>query len=462
MNAPRSCTNHAAIGWLTAGGVVGGAVLEQLGWRWPIAGAVLIAVAASVSSWWNTPTTHRSTADEPGDPRQQEMLVRVIGKSQDIELVTQDLTDFVALIREITQSSETAASEVREASHQVAGSATSVATATEELSAAMNEVARSATQATHVTSQIDKQAVGVQGSAQRLAASMERIDDVVKTISTISAQTELLALNATIEAARAGSSGKGFAVVAEEVKQLSSQTDEATKIISRQLGGLAAESQAVETAAKEITHAFKDIDTLQQSIAAAVEEQSTAIAQIAQSAQQAATAANSLDAAASATAESVRNTNNATASAHDRIGRLTATVENQQLVMTSLLDGPRHQHPVRAAISAHASWKQRLRTAVNTGRVGKDTNPTTVARDNACDFGRWLHGEARDTVDPTRLKQIINLHATFHHEAAAVLAAVARNDLEEAKKQLLDDNGYAGALAALTDFLLSWSRELNV
>ena len=61
------------------------------------------------------------------------------------------------------------------------------------------------------------------------------INDLSKTISTISDQTNLLALNATIEAARAGEYGKGFAVVANEVKELSKTTKSANTQIENKL-----------------------------------------------------------------------------------------------------------------------------------------------------------------------------------------------------------------------------------
>lgn len=66
---------------------------------------------------------------------------------------------------------------------------------------------------------------------RRLNESMEKIQSITDTISSITKKTNLLSLNATIEAAKAGDAGQGFAVIAKEINSLSLQSKESAKMI---------------------------------------------------------------------------------------------------------------------------------------------------------------------------------------------------------------------------------------
>ena len=89
-------------------------------------------------------------------------------------------------------------------------------------------------------------------------------------ISNIAGQTNLLALNATIEAARAGEAGRGFAVVAAEVKDLASQTAEATKEIGTRISQIQSATKEAVEAIQGITATIEEVSVIATAIGSAI------------------------------------------------------------------------------------------------------------------------------------------------------------------------------------------------
>jgi methyl-accepting chemotaxis protein len=165
---------------------------------------------------------------------------------------------------------------------------TTMASATEEMTSTIGEIATKSEKARVITSEATEQANRVTSLVQNLSQAAQDIGKVTETITQISGQTNLLALNATIEAARAGAAGKGFAVVAHEIKELARQTAEATEDIKSKVTGIQNCTAGTLGDLERISQVIGEITAIVNTIATAIEEQSTVTKDIARNVSQAA------------------------------------------------------------------------------------------------------------------------------------------------------------------------------
>lgn len=204
-------------------------------------------------------------------------------------------------------------------SDEQASRTNTVAAAINELGAAAQEIARNAADASQRASDAkDRAADGSQvlertiramsELSDKISASCQNIEQlnartvdigkILDVIKGISEQTNLLALNAAIEAARAGEAGRGFAVVAEEVRNLAHRTQQSAQEVQTMIEELqVGASQSVDTMRQSqqdsqqsveianqagqqlgsVTAGIGEIDTMNQSVAAATEEQTSVV-----------------------------------------------------------------------------------------------------------------------------------------------------------------------------------------
>jgi methyl-accepting chemotaxis protein len=262
-------------------------------------------------------------------------------------------------IREMVNLLATSAGEIMTTVSEFASSSSETASAISETNATVQEVRQTtdltSLKAKHVyeTAQkavnvaragmksVDDSISGMHGIQERMGFIAERIvnlseqsqaiGDIIATVNDLAEQSNLLAVNAAIEAAKAGEHGKGFAVVAQEVKNLATQSKQATAQVRGILGDiqkattaavLATEqgSKSVEAGMKQSSEAGEAIRLL----SASIEESSNSTLQIVTSTQeqaigmdQIATAIQSINQASNQNVEGSRQIETATRSIYD-------------------------------------------------------------------------------------------------------------------------------------------------
>ncbi len=176
---------------------------------------------------------------------------------------------------------------VAAAMEQAATNVSMVAAAAEEMSATIGEIAQNSETAREISGNGVNRSRSASEKMEILGNAAREISQVTEAITGISEQTNLLALNATIEAARAGDAGKGFAVVAGEIKDLASQTAEATHEIKSKIDGIQRSTSDSVEEIHQVTGIIEEINEIVATIASAVEEQSVTTREIAENVTQA-------------------------------------------------------------------------------------------------------------------------------------------------------------------------------
>ena len=98
---------------------------------------------------------------------------------------------------------------------------------------------------------------------------------------------------------------------------------------------------------------------------------------------------------------------------------------------------------LQEAIRAHSDWKTKLRGAI-TAKSTLDVD--TIARDDCCLLGKWLHGESRPMYGPLNSHiACVKKHALFHKEAAKIASNINAKRYTDAEKMLEIGGAYASA-----------------
>jgi methyl-accepting chemotaxis protein len=94
------------------------------------------------------------------------------------------------------------------------------------------------------------------------------------------------------------------------------------------------------------------------------------------------------------------------------------------------------------AIQKHAEWKFKFRNALHNNDL---MDAAGISKDNNCELGKWLHGEAKELYGTdASYTNCIAAHAAFHKEAGKVAAAINAKKVEAAELLMAAESQFSG------------------
>jgi len=419
-----------------------------------------------------------------------------------VNSTVQNLKELIGDIRLATETINTVAREIASGNNDLSHRTEQQAASLEETAASMDEL----TSTVQHNAENAKQANGLAGGASEIAgkgvtvvnqvvetmseinASSRRIGDIISVIDDIAFQTNILALNAAVEAARAGEQGKGFAVVAIEVRNLAQRAagaaGEIKRLIDDSVEKVSGGSKLVTNAGKtmeDIVGAIQQVTGIVAEISSASAEQSTGISQVNQAigqmdnvtqqnaalVEQAAASAEALEEQSQQLSLLVSSfkVDGSARGSHKPVGQR-SNVSNLKTYQPSVSKPEPVVNQIGAeaiagldvALQKHAEWKVKLRTAINQ----RDTlDAVTISKDNCCDFGKWLHGDAHQQLGHlASYTECVNKHAAFHKEAGSVAALINEQKYNEADQKLAAESGFNRASSEVGSAIMRLKKDV--
>jgi methyl-accepting chemotaxis protein len=223
---------------------------------------------------------------------------------EDVAAAFRSATDALDILAAQIQTSSievaSAANAVNEIASELASGSSEQAASVVEITAAMEELARTASQiadnasvqaelAEHAEDsgnagaaaveeavfgieEVRKRISGIASRADALGTRSKEIYRVLDLITEIAQETHILSLNAAIEAAAAGEHGRRFSVVAEEVRRLAQRSQESVDSVRNLLDEFAGSIRATVVATEEGSREASRVLERAQAAASSIEE----------------------------------------------------------------------------------------------------------------------------------------------------------------------------------------------
>ncbi len=348
------------------------------------------------------------------------------------------------------------------------------ASTTAQIHQSSSQAAESVSQAAQLAADMAAQAQRSQDSVQRVSTAMsdinqssQRVGDIIHVIEGVAFQTNILALNAAVEAARAGEAGRGFAGVATEVRSLAQRTTEAAReirqLISESVERVAAGNAETNTATERMAEALQSVEqvaSLLRELAETASAQQRGVASISESVHDMDRITQQNAAMVEEIAASTTDLQNQIAHAGKVLGLMRLHPEDGTLADVDAVDLRKQAQlrlsdsthlDFRAAIAAHSKWKTTLRNAIDSG---EQLDADTIARDDCCAVGKWVHGPGgHEWGTRPDFVNLVQRHREFHARAGEVAEAVNGGHRTEALRLLQNGSPFTKATSAVVEAL---------
>ncbi len=368
---------------------------------------------------------------------------------------------------------------IAETSEKMAAEVNSVASAMEEMTSSIREVSLSCSRAQEICARGREMSLDSGEKISQLENASNKIGDIVGVINDITDQTKLLALNATIEAARAGEAGKGFAVVANEVKDLARQTAGATQDIISQIQNMQARTGEVVSSISRFSAINEEINEINTTIAAAMEEQTVAMGEVARTVAGTAQGANQVSSIISdlsisldqqvvayiqeASREIVgvnragqevkvkAEANEVGAQETNYFAGEFTRLSRELSDSISLFQLGEVKFDLASVKSSHLAWRARLESLINKGE-GLATDD--LHSHEQCEFGLWLYSEQGKKLEGfPAYGDVVKHHKDAHDIAVRIVQHYENGRREEAEPMMKQFETTRGLLFSRLDEL---------
>jgi len=422
-----------------------------------------------------------------------------------LNMTVENLKNMIGEIKEAGDTISTAAKEIAAGNNDLSHRTEEQAASLEETAASMEELtstvqansqnAKHANQlavgATDIASKGVKVVSQVVSTMDGINESSRKVVDIISVIDGIAFQTNILALNAAVEAARAGEQGRGFAVVAVEVRNLAQRAAAAAAEIKGLIGdsvekvedGTKLVAQAGKTM-EEIVNAIRGVTATLSEISAASMEQTSGIEQVNQ-------AIGQMDDVTQQNAALVEQAAAAAESLEEQTQTLSVTLSHFKLdgnsrSFTGFADAEpastfsqasRKSVPAKSesfknapmpketgidldkALEKHSEWKVKLRTAIS---KHEEMDVATISKDDCCEFGKWLHGDAKSRLaHHPSYSECVSKHANFHVEAGRVAAMINAKKFSQAEAMLGSGSSFVSASTAVGVAIMRLKKDVS-